>query len=281
MSGRDGVDCVIYGQGSRRGVKSSLRAPERRDTMHIEQLEIPLEVDGFCPICNAPAHFSSASSWLRDFFLCEGCGSIPRERALMAAIEMFYPEWRMLTVHESSPAQRGASLRLKSECSAYTASVYDAAVPLGTTHPHHGYRCENLENLTFPDASFDLVMTQDVFEHILRPNRAIKEIERVLKPGGAYIMTVPIVMKSNMSERRAGVDASGEVINFKDPQYHGDPIHQHGTLVTIDWGYDILDYLSHHSGLRCAMVYLDDLSRGIRAEYSETIICRKGSVPIL
>jgi hypothetical protein len=75
----------------------------------------------------------------------------------MAAIEMYYPEWRMMAIHESSPVERGASPRLKRECSAYTASFYDPAVPLGTIHPQQGYRCENLEQLTFADASFDLV----------------------------------------------------------------------------------------------------------------------------
>jgi hypothetical protein len=249
--------------------------------MTVEQHEIPLKVDGFCQICNASARFRSDSSWLRDFFLCEGCGSIPRERALMAAIEMFYPEWRMLAIHESSPVERGASPRLKSECSAYTASFYDPAVPLGTTHPQHGYRCENLEHLTFPDAAFDLVLTQDVFEHIFHPDRAIREIERVLRPGGAYIMTVPIVMKSRESQRRAGIDERGNAVYLKDAEYHGNPIDASGALVTVDWGYDILSYLNYHSNLECIMIHIDDLSRGIRAEYIEVVLCRKGAVPSL
>jgi hypothetical protein len=35
---------------------------------------------------------------------------------------------------------------------------------------------EDLEALTFPDESFDLVITQDVFEHVLRPAKAFAEI---------------------------------------------------------------------------------------------------------
>jgi SAM-dependent methyltransferase len=199
----------------------------------------------------------------------------------MAAIEMFYPDWRMLAIHESSPVQRGVSPRLKRECSAYTASFYDPALPLGTIHPQHGYRCENLEHLTFLDASFDLVLTQDVFEHIFHPDLAIKEIERVLKPEGAYIMTVPIVMKSRKSQRRARIDAGGHVIHQKEAQFHGNPIDDSGALVTIDWGYDILDYLSYESNLQCSMIHIDDLSRGIRAEFIEVVVCRKGAVPSL
>jgi SAM-dependent methyltransferase len=249
--------------------------------MGVTQLGIPLEVEGFCPICNRCEHFRSNSSWLRDFFHCEGCGSVPRERALMAVIEMFCPQWRTLTIHESSPSQRATSLRLKRECPGYSESFYDPDIPLGTTHPERGFRCENLEKLTFSDASFDLVLTQDVFEHIFHPDRAIKEIERVLTPGGAYIMTVPIVMKSNASERRASIDANGNVVHLREAQYHGDPLNDRGILVTIDWGYDLLNYMNYHSSLQSAMIYIDDLTRGIRAEFIEVIVCRKGGVPSL
>jgi SAM-dependent methyltransferase len=199
----------------------------------------------------------------------------------MAAIEMLYPDWRTLAVHESSPAQRGASPRMKRECSAYTASFYYATVPLGASDPDRGYRCENLESLTFPDSSFDLFLTQDVFEHIFHPDRAIAEIERVLSPGGAYIMTVPIVMKSKASERRARIDAAGNIFHLKDPLYHHDLTNENGVLVTVDWGYDILDYISYHSSLRAYMIFIDDISRGIRAEFIEVIVCRKGAAPPL
>jgi SAM-dependent methyltransferase len=249
--------------------------------MSIQQKGTFLDVKGFCPICSAPARFRSDSPWLRDFFQCATCGSIPRERALMTVIEMMYPQWRSLAIHESSPVERGASLRLKRQCPGYTASFYDPAVPLGTNHPRHDYRCENLENLTFPEASLDLVLTQDVFEHIFHPDRAIMEIERVLRPGGAYLMTVPIVMKSGASQRRARIDSNGNITHLKDPEYHSNPIDERGTLVTIDWGYDILDYLTFHSSLRCMMIHIDDLSRGIRAEFIEVIVCRRGMVPSL
>jgi SAM-dependent methyltransferase len=44
------------------------------------------------------------------------------------------------------------------------------------------------EDLQFPDDSFDLVHSQSVFSHLERPERALAEIARVLRPGGvAYI----------------------------------------------------------------------------------------------
>jgi SAM-dependent methyltransferase len=240
-----------------------------------------LEINGFCPICERSAHFRAQEEWLRDSFLCDGCGSIPRERAFFSVIEMLHPNWRDFQIHETSPAIRAGSLKLKTECQGYSYSYNNEQMTLGSSHPEEGYRCEDIEQMTFGDEMFDLFLSQDVFEHIFHPDRAIKEIERVLKPKGAYIMTVPIVMKSTESQRRASIDSTGKVSHIREAQYHGNPLNERGSLVTIDWGYDILDYLSYHSSMHCYIFYIDDLSRGIRAEFIEVVVCRKGVVPYL
>jgi len=240
-----------------------------------------LEAEGFCPICQRDAHFRAEQQGLRDFFFCDRCGSIPRERAFFSVIEMLHPNWRELQIHETSPMMRAASLKLKTECPGYTYSYYNDRVVPGSTHPEKGYRCENIERMTFGTESFDLFLSQDVFEHIFHPDRAIGEIARVLKPRGAYIMTVPIVMKSASSHRRARIGANGNIVHLKDAQFHGNPIDDGGSLVTIDWGYDILSYLSFHSSLQSSMIYIDDLSRGIRAEFIDVVVCTKGASPAL
>ncbi|MFN0160467.1 MAG: hypothetical protein ACKVQQ_04505, partial [Burkholderiales bacterium] len=76
-----------------------------------------LKSSGHCPTCNQNVHFVARGAKLRDQFRCSHCGSIPRERALMVAIDTYYPHWRALTIHESSPGDYGASRRLASECS--------------------------------------------------------------------------------------------------------------------------------------------------------------------
>jgi SAM-dependent methyltransferase len=50
---------------------------------------------------------------------------------------------------------------------------------------------QNLEALTYADQSFDIVITSDVMEHVRLDDRAHREIQRVLRPGGVYLFTVP------------------------------------------------------------------------------------------
>lgn len=45
--------------------------------------------------------------------------------------------------------------------------------------------------LPLPDASFDLVLATDIIEHVDRDDIALKEIARVLRPGGHALLTVP------------------------------------------------------------------------------------------
>lgn len=47
------------------------------------------------------------------------------------------------------------------------------------------------DKINFPDDTFDLVIASDVLEHLENDAAAVKEIRRVLKPGGIFIVTVP------------------------------------------------------------------------------------------
>ncbi len=240
------------------------------------------ETKGICPICDSKVIFSSSDPWFRDHLRCSKCKSLPRQRALYSVLNQYYPNWRDLHIHESSPGNSRANKKIFGQCKNYIETQYDKSIPFGTTHHEHGYRSENLEEQTFPDEAFDLVITQDVFEHIFHPDIAIREIDRTLKSGGAHILTVPIVRKSLPSRRRASINKNGEISYLFPAQYHGNPIDREGgSLVTIDWGYDILSYFSHHSNLSCSLIYIDDMSRGIKAEFIEVLICQKQTIAAL
>jgi len=54
-------------------------------------------------------------------------------------------------------------------------------------HPenkHLIYQIEDAEHLSFQDARFDLVVSQNVFHHLPKWQAAVREVARVLRPGG-------------------------------------------------------------------------------------------------
>ncbi len=228
--------------------------------------------NGYCPCCEKKVIFQSLNSWLRDHLKCSNCLCIPRERALIFTIEKYYPNWRNMEIHESSPSTRGASTKLQKHNSNYLATQY---YPKSSRKIINGFLNVDLEQQPFPDASFDLVITQDVLEHVYQPKQAFREIARTLKKGGAHIFTTPLVNKFSPSERWAKKGKDGNPIFLKQPEWHGNPIDKKGTPVTMHWGYDIVQFIKQESGLETTIEYTYNLSLGITGEYIEVIISRK------
>jgi SAM-dependent methyltransferase len=246
---------------------------------NMEKILIPpppifhLKQSGFCPVCNQNTIFISKTTWLRDNFICSNCGSIPRQRALMLVIEKYYPNWKNLSIHESSPDVCAITNKFTAECKNYIVSQFYQHEELGIFI--NGYRNENLEKQTFCDEIFDIVITQDVVEHLYNPEKVFFEIARTLKHGGAHIFTVPIINKFNKTEIWAKKNDNGEPVFLKTAEWHGNPIDNRGSPVTMHWGFDIIDFIKKHSGLDTKIEYLYNLHYGIWAEYIEVFVSKK------
>lgn len=52
----------------------------------------------------------------------------------------------------------------------------------------------SVESIPVNDATFDVVITQEVLEHVASPDRAMLEIHRVLKPGGTAYVQLPFII---------------------------------------------------------------------------------------
>ncbi len=231
------------------------------------------EHSGRCPICETDVTFSANNQWFRDHLLCPLCQSIPRERALMHCVEQFFPGWRKLRIHESSPGGRGASVKLQ-QAPGYVSSQYLPSMGLGERHPA-GWLNQDLEAQTFADGAFDLVITQDVFEHIFDIDAAAREIARTLRPGGAHVFTTPLVNKAKPSEEKAQRAADGSVHYLAPPEYHGNPVDDAGSLVTWHFGFDLAARVLVAACMPTVIVSMDRLDLGIRAEYIEVLISFK------
>lgn len=72
----------------------------------------------------------------------------------------------------------------------YSMSDYFEDVPVGQ-YARESVTCEYVCNLTFSEESFDLVISQDVIEHVSDPDKAFRNIDKILKPNSVHIFTVP------------------------------------------------------------------------------------------
>jgi len=103
-------------------------------------------------------------------------------------------------------------------------------------------RHEDVEALSFPDNSLDLIVSNDVFEHVPHPDKAFSECARVLKPGGVLLATIPFHAAENTSVTRAQL-TDGRLEQLLPAAYHGNPVSADGSLVFTDFGWDMLDMM--------------------------------------
>jgi SAM-dependent methyltransferase len=103
-------------------------------------------------------------------------------------------------------------------------------------------RHEDLTALSFADATFGTVITQDVFEHVPDFRSAFREVRRVLRPDGRLVFTIPFFPDAAHTIVRATVGDDGTVTHVLPPEIHGNPVGD-GSLCFQHFGWDILDSL--------------------------------------
>lgn len=231
---------------------------------------------GKCPVCDKKTLFVGIGYWYRDQYRCVRCLSVPRVRALMKTLREIDPDYCRKTIHESSPG--GFFLKkMKRDVPNYSYSYYYEGKKPGV-RLQSGATNESIEDLSFSDEQFDIFITQDVLEHVFHPLQAFKEIERVLKPGGFHIFTTPISFYQNTVQRAALKNGTLEYIH--EPVFHRNPIDRDGSLVTFDWGGDIISILNRICPQMQHQLYIfrnskDNYRSGIEGDYLEVVVSRK------
>lgn len=204
-----------------------------------------LEVRGRCASCDRATWFlrcsdaktaSMSRNWpydelfvralrSRENYFCLWCGRNYRMRGLASVAKRWLPG---ADVYE--PATYGVFTRnARKSARRYETSEY---LPPTLARRAHGARHENIEALTFADATFDLVVTSEVFEHVGDPWAGFREVRRVLRRRGQHVFTVP--------DRPGHLTARRE---HAQPVFHIDPLRPEGALVITDFGDDLPNLL--------------------------------------
>lgn len=141
-----------------------------------------------CPVCGAHLRrflpFGVAPRPVRAEALCPVCRALERQRLkwlYLRQSDLFDKRIKHVLYVAPRPGLAGALAR-DPNIRLVTGDLLDtnALLPL------------DLTRLYFPDGLFDLVICSNVLEHIPDDTAAIREIHRVLKPGGWAMILVPI-----------------------------------------------------------------------------------------
>ena len=139
-----------------------------------------------CPVCGYGAKkFLSAGLYVKRLNeKCPSCGSQTRHRHLWLFLEDYLTGNGNVNVLHFSP-EKPIETRLRSmKGIRYVTSQYDAAQAADL----YLY----IQDINLPDSQFDLIICSHVLEHIPDDRRAMKEMFRILKPGGCALIMVPM-----------------------------------------------------------------------------------------
>jgi SAM-dependent methyltransferase len=169
-----------------------------------------------CNICGWRGD-AFASGFHSEGALCPSCGSIARDRFLYwcwTHRTTYSPTSRVL---ETSPRLDERYRNAMAGRVKYTASDYDQSA-------HRAMIKLDLQEMSLPDRSVDVLLTPHVLEHVPDTQRSLAEIFRVLAPGGHMFLLIPMPQAVTAPP--------------VEPEYHGDQ-----TLVFWRFGWDLRDQL--------------------------------------
>ena len=139
-----------------------------------------------CPICGTRRRRFLPYGYVttREDALCPGCLSLERHRAI----------WLWITRNTDLLNSHPRLLHIAPEVSLmgrfrklYTTSDYitaDLESPLADMH-------FDVQHIPLESRSFDVVICNHLFEHVEDDRRAMRELYRIMRPGGWGIMVVP------------------------------------------------------------------------------------------
>ncbi len=209
-------------------------------------------VDGFCIPCNKKVSFlvdmqsggqrhehGWKPNW-RERLECPQCRMNNRQRLIASLLkqELFKEQGKKVYLMEQvTPIFNWAS-------TTFTQHKIFGSEYLGHEYPGgtviKGIWHEDIENLSFANEQLDLIVSNDVFEHIPNPAKAFNECARVLKLGGLMLATIPFHRDNDISIIRAKIN-NGNIDKLLPPAFHGNPISEGGSLVFTDFGWDLLE----------------------------------------
>jgi SAM-dependent methyltransferase len=205
---------------------------------------------GFCPVCHHKTIFLFIDKLelIRNHAVCIRCRSVSRNRAIALCVLNEFssrgikklselrdlPNVKILNTSSNSPIAKA----LGSASNIFNSEYFDEC-PSGQIK--NGIMCQDLENLSFDDDSLDLVITEDVFEHVKDFKKGFAEVHRTLKIGGYHIFSVPLFF-ANKTRNLFQKEGDTHIPIVLPIEYHEDSVR--GRIPAYHYlGHDLFDSL--------------------------------------
>ena len=226
------------------------RFEECLDRFHAAAGRERFSYEGRCAVCNCKQPFivdyrfaveeegRKIPNW-RERLVCPNCGCNSRQRFMIQKIfEEYRPGKKILLYEQNSEVYRKVIRELDNVRG--FEYIGESAQP----HPEcDGIIFEDISALNYEDEEFDLLVSNDVFEHTTDYQGAFKEAWRVLKPGGKLLFTVPFNGNDDQTEKRVEMGENGKICTAQE-WYHTSPIPGGEPLLVCQiFGWDILDLM--------------------------------------
>lgn len=136
-----------------------------------------------CPLCRFSGPFVAVGKPPRLHAQCPSCGCYERHRLQKLVLDRLAPQL--------PPAARCLQFApdpmtpwLRRLCGEVVTAEYA---------PGKAMLRLDMRRIELPDASFDLVYASHVLEHIIEDMDALREVARILRPGGWAVLPVPVI----------------------------------------------------------------------------------------
>jgi hypothetical protein len=207
-------------------------------------------IDGFCQCCNERKRFlldwkysNDSRVNFRERLLCEKCKLNSRQRFVVGHLKKILPKNdSSIYLYEQVTPLFKQVRRYFGKKNVIGSEYLGFDKKPGMRTRVRGIRHEDALNLSFSNESIDVVISNDVYEHIPDISKCFKEAYRVLKPGGQIIFTIPFHHNQQKTKQRA-IMRDGQIIHLEPESFHENPVSKKGSLVFYDYGWDILDTL--------------------------------------
>jgi SAM-dependent methyltransferase len=172
---------------------------------------------------------------LRETLSCKSCGSTNRQRTLAhalisvlqrhfacegAALGQLVRGGRLIKIWDTDAfSPIGSRVRAVANV---TLSKFLPELPFGVEMEPGVFNID-LQRISFEAGRFDIILSSDIMEHVRDDRTAHAEIFRCLRPGGAYIFTVPYIEDRSRTVRLVDTSPARDIF-LEPPHYHGDPL---------------------------------------------------------